>query len=122
MASNIEVQSNNRVVVDKNASVLAPVVKGVAETKDVKTELGQKNVVDEKDQEALQDKVAQLNQHVQSLNRNLQFQIDDDSGKIIVKVIDSDTEEVVRQIPSEEVLSVSNASEKLSGILFDHSA
>jgi flagellar protein FlaG len=50
--------------------------------------------------------VSQINDHVQSLQRNLQFTVDDITGKDIVTVVDTDTEQVIRQIPSEEVLEV----------------
>ena len=55
----------------------------------------------------LRDKVAQLNDYMQNMNRNLQFSVDDTSGDTVIKVIDSETEEVVRQIPSEEILEAS---------------
>lgn len=50
--------------------------------------------------------VSQINDHVQSLQRNLQFTVDDITGKDIVTVVDTETEKVIRQIPSEEVLEV----------------
>jgi flagellar protein FlaG len=53
-------------------------------------------------EQALQD----LNGYVQTVQRNLQFDIDDTSGHTIIRVVDSKTEEVIRQIPSEEVLAL----------------
>jgi uncharacterized FlaG/YvyC family protein len=50
--------------------------------------------------------VSQINDHVQNLQRNLQFTVDDITGKNIVTVVDSETDKVIRQIPSEEVLEV----------------
>ncbi len=38
------------------------------------------------------------------LGRDLRFEVDDDSGITVIKVIDPTTEEVVRQIPSEEAV------------------
>ena len=54
----------------------------------------------------LLDTVAQLNDHMQALKRELQFSIDDESGKVVVKVIDSESDEVIKQIPSEELLAI----------------
>ena len=54
--------------------------------------------------QALADAVDSLNSKVQNLNRNLEFSINDDSGAVLVKVIDAKTREVLRQIPSEEAL------------------
>lgn len=72
-----------------------------------------------KAEEALQDKVAQLNQHMQTLNRNLQFSVDEVSGETVVTVVDAETDEVVRQIPSQEVLDARNAVEQYRGILLE---
>lgn len=46
----------------------------------------------------------QLETFMQSMNRYLEFKVDQDSGRTIVTVKDKSTGEVVRQIPSEEVL------------------
>jgi flagellar protein FlaG len=72
--------------------------------------------------EALRDKVAQLNDYMQNMNRNLQFSVDDTSGDTVIKVIDSETEEVVRQIPSEEILEARHAAEKYRGVLIETKA
>ena len=53
--------------------------------------------------------VSQLNHHVQVVRRDLQFTVDDDTGKTVVKVTDSDSGELIRQIPSEEVIAISQA-------------
>ncbi len=37
---------------------------------------------------------------------NLEFSIDDTTGQTVVKVVDSSTKEVIRQIPSEEMLAI----------------
>ena len=76
--------------------------------------------------EELQQAVAQLNQHVQQIQRDLLFSVDDSSGRTVVRVVNSETEEVVRQMPSEEVLRISrNIQDQLddvSGLIFKTSA
>jgi flagellar protein FlaG len=69
--------------------------------------------------EALQQKVTELNDYMQNFNRTLQFTVDENSGDSVVKVIDSETEEVVRQIPSEALLDARNAAEKYRGLLLE---
>jgi len=54
----------------------------------------------------LENVVSQLQDYVQSIQRDMQFQIDDATGRIVVQVIDSNSKEVVRQIPSEEMLAI----------------
>lgn len=47
-----------------------------------------------------------FSQYMNSTSRDLRFLVDQDTGKIIVKVIDKNSGDVIRQIPSEEVLAV----------------
>lgn len=65
------------------------------------------------------DKVVKnLNEFVQVIQRKLQFSVDEDSGKTVVKVIDSETDQVIRQIPSEEILEMQNRLGEMNGLLF----
>jgi len=48
--------------------------------------------------------------------RNLQFSIDDETGRTVVKIVDSSTNEVIRQIPSEDLLAITRSMDKLSGL------
>jgi flagellar protein FlaG len=50
----------------------------------------------------------QLETFMQSMNRYLEFRIDQDSGRTIVTVKDKTTGDVVRQIPAEEVLRLAH--------------
>lgn len=59
---------------------------------------------------------------VEPVARNLLFSIDDDSGRTIVKVVDNATKEVIRQIPSEEILSIAKALDRLKGLLIKQEA
>ena len=52
----------------------------------------------------LDDAVSQLNDFVQNVQRDLQFEVDSDLGQTIVKVVDQSTKEVIRQIPDELAL------------------
>jgi len=58
-------------------------------------------------QEALEKVVSQLNAYVQNTQRDMDFSVDDATGRVVVRVIDSTSEEVIRQIPSEEMLAIS---------------
>jgi flagellar protein FlaG len=70
--------------------------------------------------------VEDVNQFVNSQGRTLNFSVDEESGKPVVKVIDFETKEVIRQIPSEEVLTMAKAIKRLqedlgsaTGLMFD---
>jgi flagellar protein FlaG len=62
-------------------------------------------------QDRLNRAVAQLNDYVQNTERKLEFQVDDDSGQTVVRVYDKVSEELIRQIPNEEALTL---AERLS--------
>ena len=55
----------------------------------------------EDQREQLGEAVTQLNDFVQNVQRDLQFEVDNDAGQTIVKVVDQETKEVIRQIPDE---------------------
>lgn len=56
--------------------------------------------------------VSRLNEFVQNLRRDLQFRVDEDVDRVVVTVVDSESGEVIRQIPSEEVLAVAKSLEQ----------
>jgi len=58
------------------------------------------------EQEKVEKAVEDINDHFQSMGRDLSFAVDEDSGRTIITVVDSETQEIVRQIPPEEVLDL----------------
>lgn len=56
--------------------------------------------------EQVESAVSRISDYIQNFQRDLVFSIDEDSDRIVVKVIDSATQEVIRQIPEEEMLSI----------------
>lgn len=52
-------------------------------------------------------------------NVGLQFSVHEATGRTIVKVIDKETERLIREIPSEELLDIADKMGKMIGILFD---
>lgn len=61
--------------------------------------------------------VEELNVKVQDIRRELHFQVNAESGQTIISVVDTETQEVIRQIPPEEVVALAEHLEKHSGIL-----
>jgi flagellar protein FlaG len=51
----------------------------------------------------------QIESYLKSNGRELDFQVDRDSGQVIVSVRDSETGELIRQIPGEDVLRMARA-------------
>lgn len=54
--------------------------------------------------EALEETITKINDFVQSIQRELHFSIDEESGETVVKVVEKATNEVVRQIPAEDIM------------------
>ncbi|MCC4115897.1 flagellar protein FlaG [Aromatoleum toluclasticum] len=72
--------------------------------------------------EALLQAVAEVQKVIAPVAQNLRFSIDEDTGRTLVKLVDSTTDEVIRQIPSEEVLAISKALDRLQGLLIQQKA
>ena len=47
-----------------------------------------------------------MGEFLQTLNRHLSFSVDDKSERTIVSVVDQSSGDVIRQIPSEEILRI----------------
>lgn len=72
--------------------------------------------------EELDKAVKAVTDFVNSINNSLQFSIDNDTGKSVVKVIDSSTKEVIKQFPSEEMLAIAKALDGIKGLLVHQKA
>lgn len=72
--------------------------------------------------EEVKDAVNQIQHFTQTLAPNLQFSIDEETGKTVVKIMDAQTQEVIRQFPSEEAITIARALGKIEGLLFHDKA
>jgi len=68
--------------------------------------------------EELTQVVESLNSIVQTMKRNISFDVDKDSGRVVISVSDSDTKELIRQIPSEDALKLLKRMDAAVGLLF----
>ncbi|GFM49487.1 flagellar protein FlaG [Pseudomonas capsici] len=73
---------------------------------------------DSQEEEKVKAAAEDIQKFFQSVRRNLEFSIDEDSGKVIVKVIASDSGEVVRQIPNAEILKLADSLSDAHSLLF----
>lgn len=67
----------------------------------------------------LEQAVTDIRKFVQAAQRNLEFSIDDSTHQVVVKVIATDSGEVIRQIPSETALKLAQSLHDASNVLFD---
>ncbi len=70
----------------------------------------------------VQHAAEQIQRAVAGLAQDLQFSVDQGSGKTVIRVVDSSTNEVIRQIPTEEAMSLAEAIDRMRGLLLDGKA
>ena len=74
---------------------------------------------DELGREQLEKMAQQLQDFIGEMNRSLQFQVDEESGRDVIKVVDKNSGELIKQYPSEEVLSLVAKLSETAGFLID---
>lgn len=70
----------------------------------------------------LVEAVSKLNEYIKNSQVNLSFTIDQTTDLVVVKVIDAETKEVIRQIPSEEAVELARKLEESSAALLQTQA
>jgi len=69
----------------------------------------------EESEKAVREAVDNIQKFVAQSTRDITFSIDESAG-FMVKVIDRSSQDVIRQIPSEEVVAIAKALDKLQGL------
>lgn len=70
----------------------------------------------------LEGVIEQLNELMRDSQRSLSFRVDDDLDKLVVSVVNPETDEIIRQMPSEESLKFAKSLEGVMGIIFNERA
>ncbi|QEP42760.1 flagellar protein FlaG [Ectothiorhodospiraceae bacterium BW-2] len=68
-------------------------------------------------QDDLSSILSELDSYVQKVRSELQFLRDNDNGSMVIKVVNSETNEVIRQIPSEEIQQLHKRLDEAAGII-----
>jgi flagellar protein FlaG len=76
----------------------------------------------EVEKSALENAVKKLNDFVAPAVQAIRFELDQNTERMVVKVIDSASQRVLRQIPNEQVLVMSQMLDKLQGLVVNHTA
>ncbi|MFG3453413.1 flagellar protein FlaG [Stutzerimonas stutzeri] len=66
--------------------------------------------------------VERIRTQMHTLQRNLNFSVDDSTGEVVVQVLDGDSGKVVRQIPSEDILRLAERLDEMRSLLFEATA
>lgn len=71
----------------------------------------------------LQNVVDSINKVLKQSNKNLEFSVDESTNKQVVKLVDTDTGDLIRQFPSEEALAISRSIDQFQhGLLLKQEA
>lgn len=76
----------------------------------------------EVEKKSMMQLVDDLNDVQQYQQRAIQFSVDEDAGRPVIKIIDSETDKVIRQIPQEEVLRFQQRMQEMSGAILQEQA
>lgn len=107
----LQVQNGGQKVVDKS-EYPDPSLTGNNTTEEDKllNQINEKSTKDKKNElmtaTQLENVAKQLQEFIGAMNRGLEFIVDDDSGRDVIKVIDKNSGDVIKQYPTEEVLSL----------------
>lgn len=66
--------------------------------------------------------IRELTEVLRTTSIGLRFEIDDVTNRVVTKVIDKDTGELIRQMPTEEVLRFARALDRLQGVFVRQAA
>jgi len=80
------------------------------------------NQVTQPTREVVAKAAEQIQSFVQSMGRNLNFSIDQTTGYHVVRVVNPETNETVRQLPSEELLRIAQSMKQLNSALVNQRA
>ena len=72
----------------------------------------------EASREEVEAAVATIQDFVQTVRRDLNFSLEEGSGRVVVKVTDAGSGDVIRQIPSEEALQLAENLSEVRSLLF----
>jgi flagellar protein FlaG len=70
----------------------------------------------------LEQALEKVSKVVNLYNSELKFTVDPDTNSNVVKVIDKQTDQVIRQIPSEEMLKIAQNLDKIVGLFVENKA
>ncbi|MEF8752462.1 MAG: flagellar protein FlaG [Accumulibacter sp.] len=72
--------------------------------------------------EQLEAATESVRSFVQPINSDIEFSVNDDTGQLVVKIIDRSTKEVIRQMPSAEMIAIAKTLDSIKGLFVKQSA
>ena len=100
---------------------LAPLA-SVESTSQLESAAAPKSVDHGADATHLEEAVSAINAFLKPISNNLEFSVDEGSGKTVVKLVDTETNTVLRQYPTKEALAIARDIDKFQGLLINTEA
>lgn len=72
--------------------------------------------------EKLEELVNEINDEYQHRNISLRYSVDKQANSVVIRVMEADTEKLIRQVPPEAILSLKRYMRSLLGEIFDAKA
>ena len=125
-SESVRLQRAQPVVRNQPTNVAQQVQENAAPERHVAAASGQELPLDRAEERAsvqqVESAVSKISDFVQNFQRDLQFSVDKDSDRLVVKVVDSETQEVIRQIPSEEMLRIARSLDSSESLILREQA
>ena len=125
-SESVRLQRAQPVVRNQPTNVAQQVQENAAPERHVAAASGQELPLDQAEERAsvqqVESAVSKISDFVQNFQRDLQFSVDKDSDRLVVKVVDSETQEVIRQIPSEEMLRIARSLDSSESLILREQA
>ena len=77
---------------------------------------GRPEAIPQVDSHQLRVAVEDIEKNVRYVQRSLQFSVDQRSGRTVITVVDKATNEVIRQIPPDEIHAIAERIENIAGL------
>jgi flagellar protein FlaG len=74
---------------------------------------------DTRSAEEVRRDVEAINEQLTLLNQSLQFRIDEDTRDVVIRVVDKDSGEVIKQIPPEEIMKLRRRLSEMSSLFVE---
>lgn len=125
MAMDINIASSSSMVHNKVDLTQAPLktstsgveLKRDAEVSTIEQTVEQSAIGIEQDPSKLNQVATELSDMMSMMRKGLAFKVDETSGQAVVTVLDRDTGDVIRQMPSEEALVLAEKLSEVTGLL-----
>ena len=125
-SESVRLQRAQPVVQNQPTNVAQQVQDNAAPERHVAAASGQELPLDQAEERAsvqqVESAVSKISDFVQNFQRDLQFSVDKDSDRLVVKVVDCETQEVIRQIPSEEMLRIARSLDSSESLILREQA